>query len=82
MFALGYSACFLSALQLVAREGKVKIPSGVKVKATVKIGACELLKVESQTDGPSGWQAWIRLGRRHRCLRSVGSAAPNDHRRP
>jgi len=78
MFALGYSACFLSALQLVAREGKVKIPSGVKVKATVKIGACELLKVESQTDGPSGWQARLRVGCRHRCLWSVGSVNGSD----
>lgn len=36
--ALGYSACFLSALNLVAGKEKIKLPGNVKVEAKVSIG--------------------------------------------
>ncbi|QLE00452.1 organic hydroperoxide resistance protein [Galbibacter sp. BG1] len=38
LFAAGYSACFGSALQHVAKQHKVDIGSDFDVKATVKIG--------------------------------------------
>ena len=38
LFAAGYSACFLGALQFVAGKEKVKIPADAKVSATVGIG--------------------------------------------
>ena len=38
LFAAGYSACFLGALQFVAGKEKVKIPAETTVKATVGIG--------------------------------------------
>ncbi|WPZ35448.1 organic hydroperoxide resistance protein [Thalassobaculum sp. OXR-137] len=38
LFAAGYSACFLGALQFVAGKEKVKIPADAKVTATVGIG--------------------------------------------
>lgn len=70
LFALGYSSCFLSALQLVAREGKVKLPGDVKVKATVKIGPSAgnpgfALAVDIGVSGPS-----------HACPRALTSSRP------
>jgi len=38
LFAAGYSACFLSALKLVAGKRKLNIPSGASIAATVGIG--------------------------------------------
>ncbi len=38
LFAAGYSACFLSALKLVAGKRKVDLPSDTSVSATVGIG--------------------------------------------
>jgi osmotically inducible protein OsmC len=38
LFALGYSACFLSAMQFVASQGGPKVPADTTVKATVGIG--------------------------------------------
>jgi Ohr subfamily peroxiredoxin len=38
LFAAGYSACFLSALQFVASQGGPKVPPNTQVKATVGIG--------------------------------------------
>jgi lipoyl-dependent peroxiredoxin len=38
LFAAGYSACFLSALQFVASEGGPRVPPRTTVKATVGIG--------------------------------------------
>lgn len=35
LFSLGYSACFLSALQLVARNAKEKLPADTAVDALV-----------------------------------------------
>jgi Ohr subfamily peroxiredoxin len=35
LFGVGYSACFLSALQLVASKQKIKIPDDATVTATV-----------------------------------------------
>ncbi|KAJ3277417.1 hypothetical protein HK104_003318, partial [Borealophlyctis nickersoniae] len=38
LFASGYSACFLGALQAVAANRKVKLPAGTQVSALVDIG--------------------------------------------
>ncbi|WP_037571599.1 organic hydroperoxide resistance protein [Spirochaeta cellobiosiphila] len=38
LFAAGYSACFLSALKLVAAKNKVNVPADANVKGTVGIG--------------------------------------------
>lgn len=38
LFALGYSACFLSALRFIAGKEKQKLPEGTTVTATVGIG--------------------------------------------
>ncbi|UZJ55177.1 hypothetical protein CBS101457_004497 [Exobasidium rhododendri] len=38
LFALGYAACFLSALNLVAGKEKIKLPGNVKCEAHVSIG--------------------------------------------
>ncbi len=38
LFAAGYSACFLSALQFVASQGGPKVPPNTQVQATVGIG--------------------------------------------
>ncbi|KAL7747157.1 hypothetical protein RI367_007517 [Sorochytrium milnesiophthora] len=38
LFALGYAACFTSALGAVARTGKVKLPADVNTTAAVHIG--------------------------------------------
>lgn len=38
MEALGYSSCFLSALNLGARTNKLKLPENVKCDAHVSIG--------------------------------------------
>jgi Ohr subfamily peroxiredoxin len=39
LFACGYSACFLSALRLVAARDKVRVPADATVRASVGIGA-------------------------------------------
>ncbi len=38
LFAAGYSACFLSALQHVARSEKIKVPDDAAIEASVDIG--------------------------------------------
>lgn len=38
LFAAGYSACFLGALKLVARQGGVALPEGASITATIGIG--------------------------------------------
>ena len=38
LFAAGYAACFLSAMQFVATQGGPKVPPGADVTATVGIG--------------------------------------------
>lgn len=38
LFASGYAACFLGAMQFVAAQGGPKVPQDAKVKATVGIG--------------------------------------------
>ena len=38
LFAAGYSACFLSALQSVAMQKKLKLPQGVSIHGIVNIG--------------------------------------------
>lgn len=38
LFAAGYSACFLGALKVVARQAKLEIPADASVTATVGIG--------------------------------------------
>jgi len=38
LFAAGYSACFLSALQFVARSEKIKVPDDAAIEASVDIG--------------------------------------------
>lgn len=35
LFALGYAACFLSALGAAARQGSAKVPAGATVTATI-----------------------------------------------
>lgn len=37
--AMGFAACWLGALQLVARTNKIKIGEDISVKAAVTIGA-------------------------------------------
>jgi lipoyl-dependent peroxiredoxin len=38
LFALGYSACFLGALRVAARQEKMTVPEGTTVTATIGIG--------------------------------------------
>ena len=38
LFAAGYSACFVGALKLVARNAKVKLPEDVSITGKVEIG--------------------------------------------
>lgn len=38
LFAMGYAACFLSAMQFVASQGGPKVPPDTTVKASVGIG--------------------------------------------
>lgn len=38
LFAVGYSACFIGALKLVAAQQKVQVPTSLHVTATVGIG--------------------------------------------
>ena len=38
LFAAGYSACFIGALNVAAQQLKVKVPAGTQVTATVGIG--------------------------------------------
>jgi len=39
LFAAGYSACFLSAIQFVGSQEKVKVPHDTRVRATVALGS-------------------------------------------
>ena len=39
LFAAGYSACFIGAMQFVAARDKIAIPGDVSVNGTVGIGA-------------------------------------------
>lgn len=41
LFAAGYSACFIGALQLVASQQKVKLPADTTIDAAVSIGPIE-----------------------------------------
>jgi osmotically inducible protein OsmC len=38
LFALGYSACFLGAMRVAAKETQIKVPDGSTVTATIGIG--------------------------------------------
>ncbi|MCX8517645.1 MAG: Ohr family peroxiredoxin, partial [Rhodoferax sp.] len=38
LFALGYAACFLSAMRVAATQNKTKVPEGSTVTTTVGIG--------------------------------------------
>ena len=38
LLAAGWSACFLSAIQLIARKKKIALPSGVAIDAEVDLG--------------------------------------------
>ena len=38
LFALGYAACYLGALRVVARQMKVSAPEGTTVQATIGVG--------------------------------------------
>jgi Ohr subfamily peroxiredoxin len=38
LFAAGWSACFLSAIKVVARKAKVKLPADVAIDAEVDLG--------------------------------------------
>lgn len=55
LFAAGYAACFLGAVKLVARLGKIALPDEVSVRATVGIGPVPVgyaLAVELQVSLP------------------------------
>jgi Ohr subfamily peroxiredoxin len=41
LFAVGYSACFLGALKLVAGKEKLKLPEDTKVSAAIGVGPRE-----------------------------------------
>src|SRR3954462_10483355 len=41
LFAVGWSACFLSAMKLVASKMKVRLPSNVAVDAEVDLGTTD-----------------------------------------
>jgi lipoyl-dependent peroxiredoxin len=41
LFSLGYSACFLSALNLTARSNGITLPPNVRIEAQVSIGKPE-----------------------------------------
>lgn len=41
LFAMGYAACFLSALKLVAQRRNIEMPSDTQISATVGIGLNE-----------------------------------------
>lgn len=41
LFAAGYSACFIGALQLVASQQKVTLPADTNIDASVSIGPIE-----------------------------------------
>ncbi|MDN0077771.1 organic hydroperoxide resistance protein [Crenobacter sp. SG2303] len=41
LFAAGYSACFLSALKLVASQQKLALPADARVEAAVSIGKAD-----------------------------------------
>jgi len=38
LFALGYSACFLSAMRVASTQTRIKVPDGSTVTATIGIG--------------------------------------------
>ncbi len=55
LFAAGYSACFLSALKLVAGKEKIAVPADTKITAIVGIGPIQsgfALDVELQVSLP------------------------------
>jgi Ohr subfamily peroxiredoxin len=55
LFAAGYSACFLSALKLVAGKSKVVLPAETRIAATVGIGPAAVgyaLQVELKISAP------------------------------
>jgi len=41
LFAAGYAACFIGALQFVAAAEKIKLPSDIHIDSDVSIGAIE-----------------------------------------
>ena len=42
LFGAGYAACFLGAVKLVARTGKIDLPAGTMVSAKVGMGPVEV----------------------------------------
>ena len=52
LFAAGYAACFLSALQLVATRARTPLPAGTSVEARVDLGT---------TAGAFGLQVELRV---------------------
>lgn len=52
LFAAGWSACFLSALQFGARQNKLKVPEDLKIKVEAHVG-------KPNTDKPFGLAADI-----------------------
>ena len=55
LFAAGYSACFLSALKLVASQAKVALPADTSITGSVGIGPAAVgfgLEVELQVSLP------------------------------
>jgi osmotically inducible protein OsmC len=56
LFAAGYSACFLSALKLVAGKSKVALPADSRITGTVGIGPAAVgfaLKVQLEISVPN-----------------------------
>jgi OsmC-like protein len=56
---MGYASCFLSALQMVSREAKAKLPEDLKVDAAVHLGKPDNgkpfgLAVDLHVSSPSG----------------------------
>jgi len=54
LFAVGYSACFLGALKVVARNDKVKIPDDATIEAAVSFG-------ENANEGGAGFNIAVEL---------------------
>lgn len=54
LFAAGYSACFMGALQLHARVAKVALPPSTSVTAVVSIG-------KDPADGGFGLEAQLKV---------------------
>lgn len=53
LFAAGYSACFLSAIQFVGSQEKMKVPQDTRVKVTVGLG--------SRSEGGFGLQVALEV---------------------